>query len=277
MRKTSAIGIMLASVLLHGAVSVAQPVVDPSFNRLATQPATSEPLFKVGDDGKPVELNGPADLAALAQNELVTKEDLERIQPVIQQWQDKLDRLVVENIDLAVTLDTSALKKFDMKDTDTLMYVNDAVKMLSGADTLTAYLGQKGALTDEQVSENRRMVNDFQRQQMMFIGEAAQKEINGDVNDQIARVTEANYREALRDSFWVYNRIVDALAANPNAVAATLGGDASKVTDELAKLRQSTGEEAVDQVRAILSKLDYEQQKALAAKGLELDRASHAG
>ena len=271
MRTTLAIALSAALTT----IAAAQPAthqgtitgVQPRLGTSPNQPAAPS-LFQLGEDGKPKPVVGPADLAALKINPEVSEEQLAAMRPAINDWLDRLDRTSTENIDLLVELRTSALKNFDMKDSPALMFVNDSVNMLRGAGAATDYLQRAGDLSDSQASMNRRIVNDFQRANMMYLGEQAAKQHADDMNAQIKVVTEGNYYEALRDSFWVYDRIVAALASHPDLITKAIGEAGAEAVASLDKLGAADTEARTAAVEKLLASLDYEQQKALAEAAL---------
>jgi hypothetical protein len=265
------------------ATALAQPVTPRTLGQTGGRTAVKaaptvdfESLFQLDADGNPTPLEGPADLAALKNNTLISPEAREALKPTIDLWLAKIERLTSENIDLVVKLDTSALKNFNLKETDNLMFINDAVAMLSSAGSLTDYLASHDALTDEQAQQKRRIVNDFQRSMIMFVAEKAQKANPNDIDSQLRDAMTGNYRESLRDVFWTYSRILKALAGSKDAMAATLGDAASKVKTELDAVATTTGDAQIDAVRTLLSKLDYPDQRELAELALRLDPTSVA-
>lgn len=230
-----------------------------------------ESLFVLDEEGKPKEIVGSTDEAALARNELISDEEREALAPAIKAWKAKLERSVVENIDLAVTIDAEQLQDFDMGDQQRLIYVGDAVKMLTSTGSLTEFLHERGLLNDRQMQQNRRIVSDYQRGLMMYTGESAQKQFPDDTDKQMEVVMKSNYLVALRDPFWAYNRILEALARHPQAVVEALSEPTrAELSGTLDKVRS---DRSVDAVRTLLTKLDYQDQRKLAEIGLKLDKS----
>ena len=230
-----------------------------------------ESMFVLDEEGNPVKIVGSTDEAALSRNTLISDEERQALAPAINEWKAKVERTVVENIDLAVAIDTEELKDFDMGDQQRLIYVGDAVKMLTSTGSLTEFLHEKGLLTDLQMQQNRRIVSDYQRGLMMYTGESAQKQFPDDTNKQMEFVMRNNYLVALRDPFWAYNRILEALARHPQAVDEALS---QPTRDQLSStLNKLHDDQSVDTVRELMSKLDYQNQRKLAAIGLKLDKA----
>jgi hypothetical protein len=269
-------------VLAIGAGALAQPVTPRTTGHPATsagQPPSVDftSLFELGEDGTPKALTGSADIAALANNTLITTETRDALKPAIAQWFSKIERLATENIDLLVRLDTSAFENFDLKDVDNLLFINDSVTMLSSAGSLTDFLLLHAKINDQQAQQNRRIVNDFQRSMIMYNAQKAQDANPENMDAQLQVAMTANYRESLRDVFWIYSRIIDSLAGHPGDVAKSLDAQAGSVQAELDALEGAEDQaQRIDAVRMLLAKLEYDRQRELAELALRLNPTSVA-
>jgi len=218
-------------------------------------------LFERDEAGNPVPVDGSTDLRAMYNNGFIGELTWERAIPHIRAWQEKIDRLVAENADVLVDLDVSIFPKYDQDDTNTLLYVNDAVQLLISAGSLTNYLEEQGVLTRIQAGQNRRIVSDYQQQFMVWSASEAQERFGDDMDKQMAFVTTSNYREALRDTLETYEDALEAIVKNPDAVESSLAE---------AIRGSGTMEEKIERLKAALSEAEYAQQRALLEAGLEL-------
>lgn len=276
MRMTLATIIGLAIV----AGAQAQPITPRSTGGHVGQPAPAvefESLFVLDEEGVPKPIEGSADIAALDRNTLISTETREALEPAIKVWLTKLERLTSENIDLVVKLDTSAFQDFNLKNVENLLFINDSVAMLASAGSLTDSLLEQDAIDDSQAQQNRRIVNDFQKNMIMYNAEKAQKDNPNDMDAQLQVAMTSNYRESLRDVFWVYSKMLASLADHHADIAKTLGERAGQVRIELEAVETApAGRERIDAVRTLLSKLDYESQHELADLALRLGPISVA-
>lgn len=262
---TSVLGLCLCTGLAAAQTGGHRPVLPQP----TADSVEFESLFELGEDGTPNVIDGSVDEAALARNALISEEEHRTLAPAIESWKSRVERTVVENIDLAVMIETTALQDFDMSDQQRLMFTGDAVKMLTSAGSLTEYLHESGLINDRQMQQNRRIVSDYQRGIMFYMGEEAQRQFPDDTGKQMEVVMRNNYLVALRDPFSAYHRILEALSRHPDAVAEALSG---KIDAELAgTMTTLQDEKSVDAVRTLLAALEYDEQRALAKLGLKLD------
>lgn len=254
-------------------------VVNPPFAR----------LWKLGEDGKVLPVDGILDIIAIRHNPLVDEATRERIRPLVQNWVADVEQLAIDNLDFIEKIEPpdgspGVIDKLDINDMKAQQYV---AKMVSGqlmtAGPLTTYLEQREGFTREQASMNQQITSDYLQQVMNQImlehgaanNEEAQKALTEEQKvKQVNAVSRFLYRISCRDAMQTYYRL---LTTGAPFLAQALDGMelTAEQKDRVRPLLEackaaSTDLEKRRAAREVLNQLTFDQRREALARARDL-------
>ncbi len=162
----------------------AQPVRDaaghihqaPARGAAPQAPATPDlpfvPLVRVDGEGRAIPIGGQIAMAALKHNPLVGAETIEAARPVVVEWVDRLDLMVIDNIDMVLEIDAGFFETLDFLVQEGVMAANVYRNALMPKPSLLDnYLFSEGVLTITQKNFNGKLVGDYVRAVTIAIGD----------------------------------------------------------------------------------------------------------
>jgi hypothetical protein len=113
--------------------------------------------------GKVIPLGEPIEWAALRNNPLITPGDLARIEPELAARRRILDRIVIENLDLAEQIDEGLFEKINLGGNKAFTKLIDTSKPFRPTDLLpmSRALVKKGLLSPDQESLNNKITQEY--------------------------------------------------------------------------------------------------------------------
>lgn len=145
-------------------------------SRAPQAPATPDlpfvPLVRVDSDGRTIPIGGQIAMAALRHNPLVGAETIEAVRPVVVEWVDRLDLMVIDNIDMVLEIEAGFFDTLDFLIQEGVMAANVYRNALMPQPSLLdQHLFSKGVLTDAQKNFNGKLIGDYVRATTIAIGD----------------------------------------------------------------------------------------------------------
>ncbi|MFI4917094.1 MAG: hypothetical protein ACIAS6_11385 [Phycisphaerales bacterium JB060] len=131
----------------------------------AQQPAQPEyeKIYTTGEDGMPVPPGTWLDIAALAVNPTLSTDDREKVEAAAREWLAGVQRLVVENPDLALEIAQGLYDEIDLEERAGLAHASEVMKAMGSVTNLSSYLVTEGVLSNDQGETNRLIVQQYVR------------------------------------------------------------------------------------------------------------------
>lgn len=120
-----------------------------------------EPLAKFDADGKLIRIDGSVDLAALKHNPTVGPKTIERVRPFLTDWKQRVDVMVVDNLDIMQDVDNGLFENIDLADENQKVLMNEVFKMIISTSNPNNVMAGSGALTKTQMDFQRKLVADY--------------------------------------------------------------------------------------------------------------------
>jgi hypothetical protein len=214
-----------------------------------------EKIYTIGADGKPMAPDTWLDVAALAVNPTIPADQRERIEAAVQSWLADVQRLVIENPDLALEAAKGLFETVELEERAGLAYASEVMKALGSTTNLSSYLTTEGVLTNEQGETNRLIVQDYVRARSEAISKDIMAEAPEDQQRQMQLLMARTTMTSLTDDARRMFRSV-AVRGAPHAAEAVkaAGLDASAYSAELEAVRQAGGDQA--KVEAMVALMD---------------------
>lgn len=141
----------------------------PSLGQLAPptgpQPQAAEypKFYEIDSDGMPIAPPRWVDLAALTVNTTLSADQRAAIEAGVREWLATVQKLVIENPDLALEAAKGLFADIDVEDRARLAYASEVMKGLATTGNLTSFLTTEGILSNEQGEYNRQIVQQYSR------------------------------------------------------------------------------------------------------------------
>ncbi|MCH7791100.1 MAG: hypothetical protein IID31_02325 [Planctomycetes bacterium] len=128
------------------------------------------PLVRQDADGREIPIVGLIAIAALKHNPLVGAETIEAARPIVVEWVDRLDLMVIDNIDMVLEVEAGFFQTLDFAVQEGVMaagvYRN---ALMPKPSLLDQYLFSKGVLTTAQRSFNAKLLGGYVRAKTISI------------------------------------------------------------------------------------------------------------
>ena len=129
------------------------------------------PLVRVDGDGRAIPIDGQVTIAALKHNPLVGAETIEAVRPIVVEWVDRLDLMVIDNIDLVLEVEAGFFETLDFMVQEGLMDASVyRSALMPKPSLLDTYLFSERVLTDAQRNFNTKLTGDYVRATTLAIG-----------------------------------------------------------------------------------------------------------
>ena len=248
--------VVLAAVLLALAGSAA-----PAMGQLApptgAQPQAAEypRFYERGADGMPIPPARWVDLTALTVNTTLTADQRESIEAGVREWLGTVEKLVIENPDLALEAAKGLFADIDVEDRARLAYASEVMKGLATTGNLTSFLTTEGILSNEQGEFNRQIVQQYTRDRSEVLARQVMAEAPEDQQRQMqilmARTTMTNLTD---DALRMFRSVAVRGASVAGKAVENAGLDRSKYSGELEALAAAGSDE--QQVEAMIGLMD---------------------
>ena len=130
-----------------------------------------ESIFEVDADGIPMPPSTWNDIAALAVNPGLSVDQREAIEAGVRAWLASVQKLVLENPDLALEAAQGLFESVNIDARAELAHASEVMKTLSAVPNLSSDLSNAGIVTSEQAQLNRRIVQEFVRSRSTALSE----------------------------------------------------------------------------------------------------------
>ncbi|MEQ8316577.1 MAG: hypothetical protein RIE77_11940 [Phycisphaerales bacterium] len=260
-----AVGAVSAAVLAQ-----ATPERPPAPVGLAPQPAQPEfeNIFTTGEDGMPVPPSTWLDIAALPVNPTIPADLQERVEEGVRAWLADVQRLVIENPDLALEAAQGLFDGITIEARAELAHASEVMKALGSVTNLSSYLVTEGVLSNDQGETNRRIVQQYVRARSEALSNQVMQMSPDEQQQQMqllmARTTMTSLTD---DAMRMFKSVAVRGAAHAGEAVREAGLDASRFSTELQAVRDADSDDA-----------KYEAMMALmeAMEGMELFRFAEA-
>jgi len=255
-------GVLAAVVLCTSALAQEGPAPQPSSTAPTAPQQPERPqfesIFEVDESGMPQPPQTWNDLAALAVNPELSAEQREAIEAGVRQWLAGVQRLVLENPDLALDVAKGLFENVDIDQRGELAYASEVMKALSAVSNLSSDLANAGIVSNAQGQLNRRIVQEYVRARSTAMSERVMS--SGDAADQqrqmqvmMARVTMTSLTD---DSMRMFRSVAVRGAPHARAALEKAGLDADAYDQELRAVgNASTDAQRVEAMVALMDAL----------------------
>lgn len=252
-----------AAAMLAATLASAQdapgPEATPTAPAAPQQPEQPqfESIYEVNEDGAPMPPETWNDVAALAVNPELSADQRAAIEAGVRDWLAGVQKLVLENPDLALVVAKGLFEDIDLEQRDELAYASEIMKALSAVSNLSSDLANTGVLSNEQGQFNRRIVQEYIRarstaasqQVMAVVSEPADQQREMQV--VMARMTMTSLTD---DAMRMFRSIAIRGAPHARAALEDAGLDADAYASELQAVDQASSDE--ERVEAMVGLMD---------------------
>lgn len=231
----------------------------PAFGQLAPprggQQSGFEKIYTVDAEGAPVAPNTWLDIAALTVNPTLSADQRESIEAGVRAWLADIQKLVIDNPDLALEAGKGIFETIDIEERAGLAYASEVMKALGSTTKLSSYLTTEGVITNEQGETNRLIVQDYSRAQSEYVAQNIMAEAAEDQQRQMqllmARTTMTSLTD---DALRMFRSVAVRGAPQARAAVEAAGLDAAAFSGELGAVQQAGGDEA--KIEAMIALMD---------------------
>lgn len=129
-------------------------------------------LVQKDEAGIPIPIEGQITMAALKHNPLIGRATVERAAPVVTEWMENLELMVIDNIDMVLEVEAGFFDTLDMMTEDGVMDANAYRSVLFPKPALLdSYLFAEGVLTDAQRKFTSKLLTEYLQAVTISIGE----------------------------------------------------------------------------------------------------------
>jgi hypothetical protein len=223
-------------------------------------------------DGKLIPLREPIEWAALRNNPLITPDEMSRIGPVLEERRRTIDRIVIDNLDVAEQIDGGFFEKIDLANNQAFQQLLNVSKPLRPDDLLpmSRALMSRGLLTYDQESLNNKIAQEYKLAAIPSLGpDAGPEQRAGHARRSLALL----YKEGLDEPLFELRRMRLAAASLVTKKLPLLGLDATTaaaVTGLAGRMHADDDEKTtLDLLGQINARMTLEQRKLLLRIGAE--------
>lgn len=215
-----------------------------------------ESLVKRDEAGHIIALPGNPHVLALNVNPLMDDSTVERVQGVIAERRDKVERMVIQNVDLVQQVLDGAVDQANIEDRASIARLIEIVRPFQEMGHLTEDLKAQGYLSTQQYGFNWKIVREYEQARTQDMMASAASNTDPNATNPQTLVTRHIMSEILREPMLTYDalvlegagRIDDAMgsitpASDKQAQAATLVSQIKAASDDetrLARARELT-------------------------------------
>lgn len=228
-----------------------------------------ESLVKYDSNGKLIRIEGSVDIAALKHNPTIGPKTIERIRPVLNDWQQRVDVMVVDNLDVMQDVDDGLFEKMDLADENQKVLMNEVFKMIISTSNPNNVMANSGALTKTQVDFQRKLVTDYTTALDKEVAAEIAARIPGDDKEakqkQLLEGSRFSLANMSRDEVRTYHDLLLTAAGLAGKVLPGMNLSAEekdKLAGPLASLgAATTDQEKMDAVKTLLGALELSRQR----------------
>jgi hypothetical protein len=228
-----------------------------------------EPLARFDENGKLIRIEGSVDMAALKHNPTVGPATIERVRPFLTDWQQRVDVMVVDNLDIMQDVDNGLFENIDLADENQKVLMNEVFKMIISTSNPNNVMASSGALSKTQMDFQRKLVADYTTALDREVASEISAKIPGDDKEakqkQLLEGSRFSLENMSRDEVRAYHRLLVTAAGLAEQVLPGLGLSAEeqqKAAAPLAAVRaaQSDGEK-LQAVKSLLATMELMRQR----------------
>jgi hypothetical protein len=252
---------------IPGGVPLAVPQAAPAFPI----------IYEKDKDGNTIPLGGNLDAIALTKNTLVSKDDLAKMKPVIQDWTDDVNQMVVDNLDFFERLETEKLVDgLDIEDADRMRVVAGIMAPFAAVGGLAQRLEQKQLLTGNASITTQQASSDYLQKFFDQFGQPVPdrgQPVGEQQREAINNLSRFAYYMANRDARVQYHAmLLDASRMLPDIVSAAnpTPEQKKKLDAGIEKLNAAKDDvERINGMKVLIRVLPMEQRRAMMAEAVK--------
>lgn len=227
------------------------------------------PLAQFDENGKLIRIEGSVDMAALKHNPTIGPKTIERIRPILTDWQQRVDSMVVDNLDVMAELDGGLFEHLDLADENQKVLMNEVFKMIISTSTPNNVLANSNALTKTQIDFQRKLVADYTTAMDKEVAADIAARIPGDDKEskqkQLMEGSRFSLENMSRDEVRSYHNLLLAAAGLADAGLAGIDlttEEKAQIAGPLAEVKAAkTDEEKTAAVKSLLGALGLTRQR----------------
>eukprot|EP00913_Durusdinium_trenchii_P005858 g5470.t1 len=233
---TKRLGVLAAIGLISApaAAQVTTPPPKPTDNRGQVDRAPvprHDPLAKVGEDGYIIRLDRLSDEVALERNPFIGASKNEGINELRVERLARMERQVIENIDLLLELDKGLVEEIRLADIDGMQRVAQMIQPLIADPSLSHELKERGMLTRIQSEATNGIVRQYQS----AINEELKERYADEHLDHFMRFI---MTESIKEARLAHTRLLEEGAGKIAELQASLAGAASDALQSVTNAQQ---------------------------------------
>lgn len=189
-------------------------------------------LVEHDDEGHIVRHERPVHLIALERNPTIGEQVMESAEPVIEQRMARIERLVIENVDLLLMIEGGALDEATFGDGGRLRELTELVRPFQEQGNITEELEREGVLSEVQSVFNSRIAREYESAVTREIRESSRGDEDSSPLDLVTRFVLTQVSQEAR---WVFGKLLEDAATHITLIAGRIDVN----SDEARALRQA--------------------------------------
>ena len=253
-----------------------RPATPPPRPRGQVQPPDFDfqSLVVRDEDGRLEPLPKSPEYLALSRNPKLRADQKQAIVEGVAAWQESIDTLVIENVDLVLDVAGGLFERIDLNKPEDFNQAQEIMKVLMAGGRLADYLEKEDIINVEQQNATmaiwREWVNEYNKDAL----DAARAEHGENMQEVAVTAGRATFRLLTMNPMMSFDRMTLEIAGNFDAVMSQSGA-AKTAPDEVAAAKEELSQATTDEQRSkvivdLLSDLRFSQQRAVLETNAEL-------
>ncbi|MFG0285959.1 MAG: hypothetical protein ACF8R7_16200 [Phycisphaerales bacterium JB039] len=233
-----------------------------------------ESLVVRADDGRLKPLPKSPEYLALTRNPKLRADQKQALIEGVAAWQESIDTLVIENIDLVIDVAGGLFDRIDLNKPEDFNQAQEIMKVLMAGGRLADYLEKEDIINVEQQNATmaiwREWVNEYNKDAL----EAARAKHGENMQEVAVTAGRATFHLLTMNPMMSFKRMTLEIAGNFDQVMSQ-SGVAEAAPDEVAAAKKALAEATTDDQRSkvivdLLGELRFSQQRAVLEANEEL-------
>ena len=215
--------------------------------------------------GQVIPIEGLPEFAAFKHNPVVLADHIDTMKPIVIEWVDRLDSLVLDNADIVLDIDGGLFTNMDLEDQGAVWVANQVIMSMVSTGKLSNHLVKRGVMMKEMGDFNQKIVSEYVQAVSQDLAKRSQEAHADNRQAQFNDMARSTLNQLASDALWSLNRLVDAAGSDMRkALAGTSlsGAERSRIERAVAA--------APDKAAALKSEMramNYEDVKAILEAG----------
>lgn len=245
----------------------------PQAPRFNVPDLTYVPILKKDDNGKVIRIEKDLDFIAMKHNPMIGPVTVEKIKPVVKEWIEKTEALVLDNVDIVMEVDGGLFERLDFGNEQDVMLANEAFKALFVIGPVTTYLLKAEAIERVQFDFSQKIMQEYKQAVNMELAEYLAAEYGDDRKKIMQAGASHLFTDLCRDALECYRRLLLLTAKHIDAVAPDIAENVAPnvaIESLISAVKSATTDaERLDAMRAVMKALDFDGQQGILMHAIE--------